>query len=53
MAIDGKPYTHNYLDHSGLLQGADIAFDMSDKPNVKRGTAGKDVPYSFSMSSDR
>ncbi len=53
MTIDGKPYTHNYLDHSGLLQGADIAFDMSDKPNVKRGTAGKDVPYSFSISSDR
>ena len=53
MTIDGKPYTHNYLDHSGLLQGADIAFDMSDKPNVKRGTAGNDVPYSFSISSDR
>jgi len=53
MTIDGKPYTHNYLDHSGLLQGADIAFGMSDKPNVKRGTAGNDVPYSFSISSDR
>ncbi len=48
MTIDGKPYTHNYLDHNQLLQGADIHFIMGNTPNVKRGIHTQDAPYSFS-----
>ena len=48
MTIDGKPYTHNYLDHTRLLQGCKIHFIMSDTPNKNRGTASTDAPYSFS-----
>ena len=48
MTIDGKPYTHNYVDHEQLLKGCEISYVMGDKPNVKRGTGKQDVPYSFS-----
>ena len=47
MTIDGKPYAHNYLDHSRLLQGGSIHFVMGDEPNKHRGTSSSDVPYSF------
>ena len=51
MTIDGKPYSHNYLDHNCLLQGASIQFMMGDQPNHERGTGAKDVPYSFTRES--
>ena len=50
MTIDGKPYTHNYLEHSRLMQGCDIRFVMGDKPNKQRGISTADLPYSFSVS---
>ena len=45
---DGVPYTKNYLRHSDLLKGGRLTFDMSGKPNLQRGTAEDDRPYSFS-----
>ena len=50
MTIDGKPYTHNYLEHSRLMQGCNIRFVMGDKPNKQRGISTADLPYSFSVS---
>ena len=47
MTIDGKEYTHNYIDHQRLLQGGNIRFIMGDRPNTRRGTATIDLPYSF------
>ena len=48
MTVNGKRYSHNYLDHETLLNGCDIIFNMSDRPNLKRGTSKNDAPYSFS-----
>ncbi len=48
MTIDGKPCSHNYIDHERLMQGSDIRFVMGEKPNTQRGTANADLPYSFS-----
>ena len=48
MRLDGKLYEHNYLDMNALRQGANIAFRLSEKPNMLRGTMEADVPYSFS-----
>ena len=45
---DGTPYTKNYLRHADLLKGGKLLFQMSDTPNLHRGTARKDRPYSFS-----
>ena len=48
MTVDGKPYTHNHLDHNLLLQGADIQFIMGETPNRNRSIQSDDTPYSFS-----
>ena len=50
MTVNGKRYTHNYLDHETLMKGSDIIFIMTDQPNMKRGTSKNDAPYSFSAS---
>ena len=48
MTLDGKQYTHNYLDHQRLLQGGHLHFVMGETPNRQRGTRDDDLPYSFS-----
>ena len=47
MTLNGAAYNHNYLNHSVLTDGADIVFNMSATPNMKRGTLDEDAPYSF------
>ena len=46
--INGKSVSRTWLSHDELTAGARIQFQMSGKPNMKRGTAEKDAPYSFS-----
>lgn len=41
-------YTKNYLKHGELLKGGTLRVDMSAQPNLQRGTAEADAPYSFS-----
>ncbi|WP_207494833.1 GH92 family glycosyl hydrolase [Aridibaculum aurantiacum] len=48
MTLNGKPYHKNYLEHFELMKGAKLHFEMSDKPNKKRGTTTAAFPYSFS-----
>ena len=48
MRVDGKDYTHNYITHRMLLDGAHIDVDMESTPNLKRGITDDDAPYSFS-----
>lgn len=45
---NGNVYSKNYLRHSDLQQGGVLKFEMTDKPNLKRGTQPEDYPYSFS-----
>ena len=44
---NGTIYTRNYFDHSDLLTGGRIEFEMSEQPNLLRGTDKADVPYSL------
>lgn len=48
LSVDGKPYNHNYIDINSLKQGASLNFNMSEKPNMQRGTSEEDTPYSMS-----
>ena len=48
LSVDGKPYNHNYIDINSLKQGASLNFNMSEKPNMQRGTSEEDAPYSMS-----
>ena len=48
MNVNGEVYTKNYLTHSVLQNGGRIEISMSSKPDMSRGTAQEDLPYSFS-----
>ncbi|HVS91503.1 MAG TPA: GH92 family glycosyl hydrolase [Mucilaginibacter sp.] len=48
LTYNGKPYDLNYLDHKKLMEGALLNFDMTAKPNTKRGIKTTDFPYSLS-----
>lgn len=52
MTIDGKPYGANYVTKSALESGATLKFDMGSEPNLNRGIAPEDRPYSFSLTGD-
>ncbi|MDR0714967.1 MAG: GH92 family glycosyl hydrolase [Bacteroidales bacterium] len=47
LKLNGKNDTHNYLEIETLKKGAELLFEMDDKPNTQRGTATEDFPYSF------
>ena len=48
LKVNAKPWSHNFLNYSDLAAGARIEFRMSTEPNLQRGTAAGDRPYSFS-----
>ena len=48
ITMNGKDHGKTYFDYSTLVKGANIKFDMGEKPNTKRGTNTDDFPYSFS-----
>lgn len=43
-----KMYNKNYINHFELQKGAELDFDMVNKPNEKRGTTKESYPYSYS-----
>ena len=47
--VNGKSVSRTWLEHDELTKGATIKFQMSSKPNTKRGTDEKDAPYSFTQ----
>ncbi|GAA3987529.1 GH92 family glycosyl hydrolase [Mucilaginibacter dorajii] len=46
--LNGKPYTHNFIKHSDIVNGGILHFEMGDKPNMNRGLAVEDKPFSLS-----
>ena len=48
MSFNGADHTKNYLRHEDLFKGGTIKVDMSNRPNLNRGTKEEDMPYSFS-----
>lgn len=48
MSFDGQAYDRNYLDHTQLMKGGHIVFDMQAQPNRQRGISKDAAPYSFS-----
>ena len=48
MKINGKTWSHNFITHEDLLNGADIAYRLGSEPCLTRGTADEDKPYSYS-----
>jgi len=48
LTINKKKSTKNYLNHSELLKGAKLEFDMTSQPELTRGIQDSDFPYSLS-----
>ncbi|WDF45609.1 GH92 family glycosyl hydrolase [Chryseobacterium sp. KACC 21268] len=48
LKFNGKNHSKNWIDHFELLKGAKLKFDMTSKPNLKRGTENADAPFSIS-----
>ncbi|MDR1499792.1 MAG: GH92 family glycosyl hydrolase [Tannerellaceae bacterium] len=46
--LNGLETTKGYIRHSDLTEGGEMVVVMSDEPNVVRGSAEGDLPYSFS-----
>ncbi|MBE6213321.1 MAG: glycoside hydrolase family 92 protein [Rikenellaceae bacterium] len=46
--LHGKRFTRNYITFDEVMRGGKLSFRMSDTPNLSRGTADGDRPYSFS-----
>jgi predicted alpha-1,2-mannosidase len=46
VTLNGMPYTKTYIDHTTLLKGGVLAFEMGSKPNKKWGADSKDWPSS-------
>ena len=45
--LNQKRYTKNYILHSDIVNGGELKFDMSNKPNLKRGVEVTDAPSSM------
>ena len=46
--LNGKEFKRNYLTHAEILKGGKFLFEMTNKPNLKRGISKDAVPYSMS-----
>ncbi|MDB5201163.1 MAG: glycoside hydrolase family 92 protein [Ferruginibacter sp.] len=46
--LNGKNYDRNWLNHFEIRNGGAFNIQMSDKPNMRRGTGPDAYPYSFS-----
>lgn len=45
--LNGKAYTHNFIRHGDLVDGGILKLEMSDKPELTRGLAAEDKPFSL------
>ncbi len=46
--LNGKSFTKNFLTHEDIMRGGTFNLKMSERPNLKRGVAPADLPYSYS-----
>jgi predicted alpha-1,2-mannosidase len=47
-AFNGKTYNKNFITHNDINKGGVLKLDMSNKPNMQRGLAEDDKPFSLS-----
>lgn len=51
ITLRGEPYKKGYITHADILNGGEILFEMSDRPNKKNSDYEK--PYSFTPISNK
>jgi predicted alpha-1,2-mannosidase len=48
LRFNGKAYDNTWVSHQELMKGAELHFEMSDKPDTQRQLSPGNFPYSFS-----
>lgn len=46
--LNGKPYTHNFITQTDIMNGGVLHLEMGNKPNLSRGLTVEDKPFSLS-----
>jgi predicted alpha-1,2-mannosidase len=46
-SLNGVDYHKNFITHSDIMKGGTLQFNMSNQPNLNRGTQAASFPYSF------
>lgn len=49
-SLNGKKHTANFIRHSDIVNGGLLKLDMSNQPELSRGLAESDKPFSLSLS---
>ena len=47
--LNGKPFDRSWIDHSEIMAGGELVFEMGDQPNKTWATSKTSVPYSQSL----
>lgn len=45
--LNGKQIDTNFITYGQLMEGGELRFTLTDKPNTSRGTAAEASPYSY------
>ena len=45
--LNGKVYPHNFITQADIMNGGTLHLEMGDKPNLSRGLAVEDKPFSL------
>ncbi len=45
--LNGKEYTHNWIDHSTIMEGGRLILEMDSIPGKQRGILPADRPFSL------
>jgi predicted alpha-1,2-mannosidase len=51
--LNGKPYTHNFITQTDIMNGGVLHLEMGAQPNLTRGLAPEDKPFSLSKADVR
>jgi predicted alpha-1,2-mannosidase len=52
-ALNGKPYSKNWIAHSTIMAGGQFTLTMGNTPNKGKGVSAEDYPYSFSTDKNK
>ena len=47
--LNGKPYTHNWISYTDIMNGGVLHFVMGNQPALSRGLLPEDKPFSISQ----
>lgn len=45
--LNGKPIERNFITYSQLMEGGELRFTLTDKPEMARGISAESAPYSY------